>query len=209
MEHVVRHLEGVGKGRALVGDAEEVLVRNDDQYVDKFLQFLDAGLGAAHPMAALEMKRLRHHTDGQNPGFARDPCDHRSAPGAGPAAPATAARRRRWRCEPAPSPRVTPIPIWILRGALDCRSACASVLQTTNSQPIRFDRIMLLTAFPPAPPTPTTVMRGFISYSSLGMLRLIMRSPSTAVPLTLPDPVRAPPSLGSHVAGRATKPNVP
>src|SRR5260370_1637674 len=43
-----------------------------------------------------------------------------------------------------------------------------------NSHPTRFERIMLLTAFPPAPPTPTTVMRGLSSCSSVGMLRLIM-----------------------------------
>src|SRR5579872_989821 len=47
-----------------------------------------------------------------------------------------------------------------------------------NSHPTRFERIMLLTAFPPAPPTPTTVMRGFSSCSSLGMLRLIILEPS-------------------------------
>src|SRR5579885_2799803 len=78
--------------------------------------------------------------------------------------------------EPAPSPRVTPMPSWILRGAFDNCSACASVLQAMNSQPTRFERIMLLTALPPAPPTPTTVMRGFSSCSSFGTLRLIMIS---------------------------------
>jgi hypothetical protein len=81
---------------------------------------------------------------------------------------------------PAPSPRVTPTPSWILRGAVDCCSACASVLQTTNSQPIRLDRIMLLTAFPPAPPIPITVMRGLSSCSSFGMLRLIIVVPLRA-----------------------------
>ena len=94
---------------------------------------------------------------------------------------------------PAPSPRVTPVPSWILRGAADSCSACASVLQTTNSQPIRFDRIMLLTALPPAPPTPMTVMRGFSSCSSLGMLRLIMISPlhaCAAVMMPRPRPAR-------------------
>src|SRR6266851_4419839 len=48
-----------------------------------------------------------------------------------------------------------------------------------NSHPTMFDRIMLLTAFPPAPPIPTTVMRGLSSCSSFGMLRLIIVSPST------------------------------
>ena len=74
--------------------------------------------------------------------------------------------------EPAPRPRVTPTPSWMRRSASDCFIACASVLQTMNSQPLRPERIMLLTALPPAPPTPTTVMRGFSSCSSSGMLRL-------------------------------------
>jgi hypothetical protein len=69
------------------------------------------------------------------------------------------------------------------------------VLQATNSHPTKFDRIMLLTAFPPAPPIPTTVMRGFISCSSLGMLRLIMRSPPLRRSSMIPGLGRAPPSL--------------
>ena len=69
-------------------------------------------------------------------------------------------------CEPAPRPWVTPRPIWITRSALEEVSACASVLATTNSQPSRPDSIMLLTAFPPAPPTPKTVMRGLSSRMS-------------------------------------------
>ncbi|VUF12935.1 hypothetical protein MTDSW087_02630 [Methylobacterium dankookense] len=69
-------------------------------------------------------------------------------------------------CEPAPSPCVTLRPIWITRSAFEEVSACASVLATTNSQPRRPDSIMLLTALPPAPPTPNTVMRGLSSRMS-------------------------------------------
>jgi hypothetical protein len=36
IEHLVGHGEGVGEGRLLVGDAEQVLVGNDDQRVDGF-----------------------------------------------------------------------------------------------------------------------------------------------------------------------------
>src|ERR1700730_18958298 len=52
-------------------------------------------------------------------------------------------------------------------------SACASVLATTNSTPSRPETIMLLTALPPAPPTPATIICGFSSRSS-GALRLIV-----------------------------------
>ena len=34
IEHLVGHREGVREGRLFVGDAEQVLVRNDDQRVD-------------------------------------------------------------------------------------------------------------------------------------------------------------------------------
>ena len=66
MQHLVGHLEGVGEGRALVGDAEQVLVRDDDQRIDELLQLLDAGLGDAHAVAALEVEGLGHHADGQD-----------------------------------------------------------------------------------------------------------------------------------------------
>ena len=42
-------------------------------------------------------------------------------------------------------------------------NACASVLATTKSTPWSSLEIMLLTALPPAPPTPRTVIRGFRS----------------------------------------------
>src|SRR5215475_3793889 len=67
--------------------------------------------------------------------------------------------------DPAPSPWVMLRPSCRRRSQIDCASAWASVFDTMNSTPSKFDRIMLLTAFPPAPPTPTTVMRGLISYA--------------------------------------------
>ena len=80
--------------------------------------------------------------------------------------------------DPAPRPRVTPIPSWMRRSHTDCFIACASVLQMTKSHPTRFERIMLLTALPPAPPTPITVIRGFSSCCSWGteMLMVILSS---------------------------------
>jgi hypothetical protein len=43
VQHVVGHLEGVGEGRLLVGDAEQVLVGDDDQRVDVASAAPDAG----------------------------------------------------------------------------------------------------------------------------------------------------------------------
>src|SRR5262245_22515673 len=64
--------------------------------------------------------------------------------------------------EPAPRPSVSCRPSCTRCSALEASSAWASVLATMNSAPVRPAAIMLLTAFPPAPPTPITAMRGFI-----------------------------------------------
>ena len=71
--------------------------------------------------------------------------------------------------------RVTVVPSWMRRSVRQLPSAWASVLQATNSTPSRCAVIMLLIALPPAPPTPTTVMRGFSS-CVIGKLRLIVIS---------------------------------
>jgi hypothetical protein len=65
---------------------------------------------------------------------------------------------------------------------LGLRSACASVFATTNSQPSRLWEIMLLTALPPAPPTPNTVMRGLRSCPCWGMVRLSVIALSACCP---------------------------
>jgi hypothetical protein len=62
---------------------------------------------------------------------------------------------------PAPRPRVSFLPIWILTSDFEFSSACASVLTEMNSTPSRCSSIMRLTALPPPPPTPTTFMRAF------------------------------------------------
>src|SRR6476620_4661105 len=61
----------------------------------------------------------------------------------------------------------------MMRSAFERVSACASVLATTKSQPTRPAVIMLFTAFPPAPPTPNTVILGFSSRMS-GSFRLMV-----------------------------------
>ena len=66
---------------------------------------------------------------------------------------------------PAPRPWVTVVPSWMRRSVLEKASCWASVFATTNSTPSRCASIMLLTALPPAPPTPNTTIRGFSSVS--------------------------------------------
>ena len=52
VKHLIRELEGFGERRALIGDAEKVLVRDDDQRVDVLAQLLP--LRRAQRQAALE-----------------------------------------------------------------------------------------------------------------------------------------------------------
>ncbi len=63
VEHPVGHREGVGEGGLLVGDAEQVLVRDDDQRVDGLLQLVDAAVGQPHAALALELEGLGHDAD--------------------------------------------------------------------------------------------------------------------------------------------------
>ena len=75
VEHLVGQHEGFGEGRLLVGDAEQVLVGDDDQRIDVLAQLGDAGLGDAHAPRALELERLGHDADGEDAellGGARD-----------------------------------------------------------------------------------------------------------------------------------------
>ena len=60
---------------------------------------------------------------------------------------------------PAPRPRVSLRPIWILMSDLDIASAWASVFTEMNSTPPSWSSIIRLTALPPPPPTPTTFIR--------------------------------------------------
>src|SRR5581483_10030407 len=69
-------------------------------------------------------------------------------------------------------PLVSFTPSWIFTGALEPFSACRSVLATTNSTPSRRDSIMRLTALPPPPPTPMTLIFAVFSSSSLKWMRM-------------------------------------
>ncbi len=86
IQHLVGHVEGVREGRLLIGDAEQILVRDDDQRIDKLLKLLDAGFGDPHAMQALEVEGLRHHAHGQDALLAGGGSNHRCRPGARPAA---------------------------------------------------------------------------------------------------------------------------
>src|ERR1700684_913783 len=61
----------------------------------------------------------------------------------------------------------------MMRSAFEEASAWASVLATMKSTPTRPETIILLTALPPAPPTPHTMIRGFNSRSS-GAFKLMV-----------------------------------
>jgi hypothetical protein len=86
VQHLVGHAEGFGEGRALVGDAEQVLVRNDDQGVDVALQLTDAGVGQTHAVTAFEVEGLGDHADGQDAALTGALGDDRGGAGAGAAA---------------------------------------------------------------------------------------------------------------------------
>ena len=59
---------------------------------------------------------------------------------------------------PAPNPRVNLGPNWIFVSALEFFNACTSVFATINSTPLTSSAIIRLTALPPAPPTPITLI---------------------------------------------------
>src|SRR6202165_1149113 len=81
----------------------------------------------------------------------------------------SAASRPRVQSPPAPSPRVIWLPIWTLTSAWQRSSACLSVLTAMNSTLSAFE-IMRLTAFPPPPPQPTTLIRARPSCNLLSFM---------------------------------------
>ena len=66
---MVRHIKGFGKRRLFVGNAEQVLVGDDDQRIHVLLQAFNPGFGLAHAQATFEMEGFRHHAHRQNAVF--------------------------------------------------------------------------------------------------------------------------------------------
>ena len=81
-----RHLEGVGEGRLLVGDAEKILVRNDDQGIDMPVQLVDAVVREPHAPVALKREGLGHNANRQDALLACRPGNDGSRPRASAAA---------------------------------------------------------------------------------------------------------------------------
>ena len=85
-QHLVGHLEGVGEGGLLVGDAEQILVRNDDQRIDMAMQLVDAVIGEPRAAVAFEGEGLGHDADRQDALLASGSSDHRRRARTGAAA---------------------------------------------------------------------------------------------------------------------------
>ncbi len=85
-QHVVGHEKGLPDGRALLGDFQQVLVRDRDQRVDFRAQPFDPLFGELHFALAFEIEGLRHHGDGERAHLARDVRHHRGGAGARPSA---------------------------------------------------------------------------------------------------------------------------
>ena len=83
---MVGHRERVRECGFLIGDPEQILVRDDEKRIDVALQFLDAGFGKLHPALALELEWLGDDADRQDAELARDARDDRRCAGAGAAA---------------------------------------------------------------------------------------------------------------------------
>ncbi len=178
-QHVVGVRERLLHRRALLDDLQNALVGNRDERVDLALEVVDAALRDLHALAALERERLGDDRDGQRARFARQFGDDRRRTGAGAAAHAGgdedevgaveyhreifARFFRRFAAEhsglaPAPSPRVSPLPMWTVFDVLQLRSACTSVLTAKKSTPVSPASTMRLTALQPPPPMPTTLI---------------------------------------------------
>ncbi len=86
IEHLISHRKSVGKSGLVVGDAEQVLVRNDDERIDILLQFFNAQIGSFHAAGAFKVERLGHNADGEDAAFAGSACHDRRSARAGAAA---------------------------------------------------------------------------------------------------------------------------
>ncbi|MPN21535.1 hypothetical protein SDC9_168915 [bioreactor metagenome] len=80
MQHAVCHSEGIVYGGLFVGDAEQPVVRNDDQRVDLVAQLHDAGIRLPYPPAPLKGEGQRNDRHHERSRLFGDPGDDRSRP---------------------------------------------------------------------------------------------------------------------------------
>ena len=64
VQHIVCHAESFGKGGFLIRKAEQILVWNNDQCVDHFLQRFNARFGLTHALGAFELERFCDNANG-------------------------------------------------------------------------------------------------------------------------------------------------
>ena len=86
VKHLVGQIEGLGEGGFFIGDAEQVLIGNDDQSVHVLLEFLDTAFGNIHAGGALEIERLGDHAYGEDSKLPSGAGDYRRGPGSRAAA---------------------------------------------------------------------------------------------------------------------------
>ena len=77
MQNLISHGKCLGKGGLCIGNAEQVLVRDNNQRVDLFGQLLNPFLRSAGTTRAFKIKRLGDNTDCQNALLARSAGNHR------------------------------------------------------------------------------------------------------------------------------------
>ena len=79
VQHLIGAQKRVGEGGFFVGDAEQVLIRDDNQRVDILAQLGNAGFSDPHPPRAFEGERLGDDANDENAHFLGDPRDHGSS----------------------------------------------------------------------------------------------------------------------------------
>lgn len=75
IQYVIGYGEGFGEGGFFVGQLEQVLVGNDDQCVDDFLQCFDVFGGLMYLFGVFELEGFCDDVDGQDVYFVGGLCD--------------------------------------------------------------------------------------------------------------------------------------
>ncbi len=84
-QHVICYLEGFEKGRRLIDNPQQPLVRNHEQGIDMSTQIANALFRMFVPPLPFILEGLRHHTHRENPHLTGDTGNDRRSTGAGPA----------------------------------------------------------------------------------------------------------------------------